>query len=549
MFGTLVETLAEVTGCDRSALAAVLDEPAHPDQPADPDTLGAAGLLDRIAAKERLVQAVQASQLRDLEAFAARRVAEDRALGLRAELAGRSAPVEVAKALGVATMTADGRLRDASAAVHQHPRLLSLLGTGRVSTGGLGRVIDTTRVLEPAQQRRVDEQVAAEAQRRAMTPGELGRAAARRVLQIDPEAADKRAARARRRRDVRLCDPVDGTAQIIATLRAEDALAVHTRLDRTARGRRQSGDERPLDTLRADLFVEALAGRSMVTTGPGQKPPVWRSTDGRPPWTLTSPPPVAPDASVPEPPADDPAWDTYSEYPTPRHCPHHPIPTPSDLPEPDESPPRRLPTDVEVQVVLQMSTALGLDRDPGLLRGYGAIPADVIADIVDSAELSGARTTLRALFCDPLDGRLVAMDSKARRFTGGLRQFALYRDQNDRLTGGTIRDLDHIIDHDRGGPTTAANAQGLARRTHTLKDHPAIRAQTLTPNPQRDGLDHYRTHAPDVRWTMPTGHHYDSAPPPVLGYGSDPAEAEPPPDWDALIAAILAEGQLDSPPV
>ena len=202
---------------------------------------------------------------------------------------------------------------------------------------------------------------------------------------------------------------------------------------------------------------------------------------------------------------------------------------------------------MEVQVVLQMSTALGLDRDPGLLRGYGAIPADVIADIVDSAELSGARTTLRALFCDPLDGRLVAMDSKARRFTGGLRQFALYRDQNDRLTGGTIRDLDHIIDHDRGGPTTAANAQGLARRTHTLKDHPAIRAQTQAPNPQRDGLDHYRAHAPDVRWTMPTGHHYDSPPPPVLGYGSDPAEADPPPDWDAMIAAILAEGPDGGP--
>ena len=334
---------------------------------------------------------------------------------------------------------------------------------------------------------------------------------------------------------------------------------MHTRLDRTARGMRQSGDERPLDTLRADLFVEALAGRSMVTTGPGQKPPVWRSTDGCPPWTLTSPPPVAhrrvrPGAAGRRPrhrprhlpPADDPR-DTYSD--THRDVAPPDPGSPSDLPEPDESPPRRLPTDVEVQVVLQMSTALGLDRDPGLLRGYGAIPADVIADIVDSAELSGARTTLRALFCDPLDGRLVAMDSKARRFTGGLRQFALYRDQNDRLTGGTIRDLDHIIDHDRGGPTTAANAQGLARRTHTLKDHPAIRAQTQAPNPQRDGLDHYRAHAPDVRWTMPTGHHYDSPPPPVLGYGSDPAEADPPPDWDALIAAILAEGQLDSPPV
>ena len=494
---------------------------------------------------------MQASQLRDLAAFAARRVAEDRGLGLRGDLAGRSAPVEVAKALGIATMTADGRLRDASAAVHQHPRLLGLVGTGRVSMGGLGRVIEATRVLEPARQRRVDEQVAAEARRRRMSPGELGKAALRRTLQIDPDAADNRAARARRRRDVRLGDPVDGTAQLIATLRAEDALAVTPRLDRTARGMRQSGDQRPLDLLRADLFVEALAGRSMVPTGPGDTPPVWRSIDGCPPWTLTSPPPAPPpaaplDAAAAEPPADDPAWDSYCDS----YCGTHrdvappdpgPPPEPGSL-DPDESPPRRLPKDVEVQVVLQLSTVLGLDRDPGLLRGYGAIPPDVVADIVDSAELSGGRTTLRALFCDPLDGRLLAMESRARRFTGGLRQFGLYRDQSDRLTGGTIRDLDHIVAHETGGPTTAANAQGLGRRTHTLKDHPTIQAHILPPNPRRDGLDDHRAHAPDLRWTMPTGHHYDCPPPPVLGPGSDPAETDPPPDWDALLAAILAEG-------
>ncbi len=338
MFGTLVETLAEVTGCDRSALAAVLDEPAHPDQPAGPDELGAAALLDRIAAKERLVQAVQASQLRDLEAFAARRVAEDHGLGLRADLAGRSAPVEVAKALGVATMTADGRLRDASAAVHQHPRLLGLVGTGRVSMGGLGRVIDATRVLEPAQQRRVDEQVAAEAQRRAMTPGELGKAAARRVLQIDPEAADKRAARARRRRDVRLCDPVDGTAQIIATLRAEDALAVHTS-DWTAP---PVACASPATNDRWTPCAPTCSSRRWPA-GRWSPPARARSRrsgarpTGCPPWTLTSPPPRT--ASVPEPPVDDPAWDTYCDtyrdHPTPHHSdPAPPDPAPPDPPHP-----------------------------------------------------------------------------------------------------------------------------------------------------------------------------------------------------------------------
>jgi len=47
---------------------------------------------------------------------------------------------------------------------------------------------------------------------------------------------------------------------------------------------------------------------------------------------------------------------------------------------------------------------------------------------------------------------------------------------------------------------------------------------------------------PDVRWTLPTGHRYDCALPPVLDFGSDPLEADLPPDWDSLVRAILAEG-------
>ncbi len=521
MFETIVDALAEVTGCDRSALAALLGERTRPEQ------LEAGALLDRIAAEERLAQAVQAAQLRDLAAFQARRVAEDREVGVAADLAGRSAPVEVAKALGVATMTANGRLHDASAAVHEHPRLLAMIGKGRVGMGGLGRVIDVTRVLEPHQQRRVDERLAAEARRRRMTPAELGRAALRRVIEIDPEAAARRSAQARRRRDVRLADPVDGTAQVLATLRAEEALAVWERLDGAARGMRQSGDERPLDALRADLFVEHLTGRTMVAVGPGETPPVWRSQDGRPPWTASSPPLAA---VPPDPPADDVAWGAYCD-------PDPPDPGP---PEPDESPPHRLPMDVEVQVVLSMATALGLDREPGLIRGYGSVPVDTIAEVVDSAELAGGRTTLRALFCDPLDGRLVAMESRARRFTGGLRQFGLYRDQGDRLTGGAIRDLDHVVAHEAGGPTAASNAQGLGRRTHTLKDHPGVQVETLTTRPYGDGLDDFRAHAPDLGWTLPTGHAYDCPPPPALGFGSDPPEFDLPPDWDAELAAVLA---------
>ena len=86
-----------------------------------------------------------------------------------------------------------------------------------------------------------------------LTPGELGRAATRRVLAVDPDAAARRVARARRDRSVRLGDPVDGTAGLYAVLRAEEAVAIFTGLDRTARGMRSERRRRCLDTLRADL--------------------------------------------------------------------------------------------------------------------------------------------------------------------------------------------------------------------------------------------------------------------------------------------------------
>ncbi len=89
--------------------------------------------------------------------------------------------------------------------------------------------------------------------------------------------------------------------------------------------------------------------------------------------------------------------------------------------------------------MISASTLLGLDDEPGMLRGYGAIPSEVLHDILNNSDSTGAPARLRGLFCDPADGRLVAMDSTARCFTGGLRFFALWRDQDCRLSGGADR--------------------------------------------------------------------------------------------------------------
>jgi len=82
-----------------------------------------------------------------------------------------------------------------------------------------------------------------------------------------------------------------------------------------------------------------------------------------------------------------------------------------------------------------------------------------------------------------LDGRLLAMDSSARCFEGGLRQFDLYRDQRCRLSGGRIVDIDHVEEAAKGGPTSAGNGQGLAKNPHVIKDHPQISVRGRDPGP------------------------------------------------------------------
>jgi len=133
MFDTVLDAFADATGCDRSALGVLVGAVREPGE------LKPERLMDRGAATERAIHAMQATQARDLAAFAERRHAQDVAEQVPDHLQGRTAAVEVAAELRVATMTAQHQLHQASRAVDDHPRLLALVGTGVVSMPGCAR--------------------------------------------------------------------------------------------------------------------------------------------------------------------------------------------------------------------------------------------------------------------------------------------------------------------------------------------------------------------------------------------------------------------------
>lgn len=184
---------------------------------------------------------------------------------------------------------------------------------------------------------------------------------------------------------------------------------------------------------------------------------------------------------------------------------------------------------LEVGVVVATSSLVGCDGQPGKLVGHrGGDHGTLLAELVRELATSDS-AWWRRLVCDPVDGTLLHMDPTRRRFTGAIRQFLLYRDGGSRrpYSDAAIYDIDHLRPHADGGPTSIGNGHGLAKRDHGLRDLPGWQVGAV------DG----DTSGP-VRWTTPTGHSYDSRPPPLLGHGNSRRSA--PPTWRRCRCCRLA---------
>ncbi|MFT4216133.1 MAG: DUF222 domain-containing protein [Micropruina sp.] len=156
--------------------------------------------------------------------------------------------------------------------------------------------------------------------------------------------------------------------------------------------------------------------------------------------------------------------------------------------------------DIEVQVVMTDEALLGDSDTPARLNGYGPIPAGLARSLIAFA--AGAdRAWIRRLYAPPGEGRLVGMESTARRFPQGMKDFIAARDGVCRtpFCGAPIRHADHVTPVRAGGITSVGNGQGLCEQCNYLKEQPGW---SVTAEP--DGSIVVRT---------PTGHAYLSRPP------------------------------------
>ncbi|WP_331499527.1 DUF222 domain-containing protein [Nocardioides sp.] len=126
---------------------------------------------------------------------------------------------------------------------------------------------------------------------------------------------------------------------------------------------------------------------------------------------------------------------------------------------------------VEIELVVSDEVLLGTREDSAYLGGYGPIPAELARELAKQGAEQGL-ATVRRLYRGPRPGQLVAMDSRSRRFTGGLARFIRLRDQTCRTPwcDAPIRHTDHPVPVAAEGETSHANSAGLCEACNYAKE-------------------------------------------------------------------------------
>jgi hypothetical protein len=174
------------------------------------------------------------------------------------DLTERLIATELAGALGVSMTSACTALADAQILARHLPHTLAALREGSIGAFAARQIASAISSASTEAVAVLDEPLAVEAAQ--LLPGQVRAAADARVTAADPESANRRIKSARSDRRVWFRPLPDAVAGLGAVLPAEQALACWSALDNHARGRRADGDDRTIDQIMADTFVERVTG-------------------------------------------------------------------------------------------------------------------------------------------------------------------------------------------------------------------------------------------------------------------------------------------------
>lgn len=368
--------------------------------------------------------------------------------GLRAQigLARRQSPHSASRHIGFS-----------HALVHEMPYTHRAMTDGLLTEWTATEIVRETACLTSEQRTTVDARLAA----RLRVDSHKKLVAATRALayEMDPYAFTNRGRKAAKDRRVTVRPAPDVMSVVSGYLPVAHGVACKKALDDSARALKAAGDERSLDQLRADLFVERLTGQRAADNAGVELGLV-----------MTDRALLGLDETAAR-------FEGFG-----------PIPAP-------------LARDL-------VRGAPGNDTEDASTTGTA--PAEGAgqhgAGTDDLAET--ARIFLRRLYADPVTGVLCGQDARRRLFSGALRRFLVARDQVCRTPwcDAPIRHVDHVLPFAKGGTTTEDNGDGLCAACNYEKEAPGFRHVTI----------HSRKGKHTVRVATPTGHSYESNAPPVL---------------------------------
>jgi len=230
----------------------------------DPDRLSGHDRVIYLRAAQRQACQAQARVLAGMSSVADHMATEE--FTDDPALAHEAASTEIRAALRLTRRGADSQLEVAVGLRRRLPRVWRALRDGDIDVPRARVLLSTTSHLDENTARALVDEIIGEAHR--YTTGQLRERVARLCVEADPDAAAERYEQAVDERRVTVEASPDGTATLIGVDLPPDRVAVaSSRIDRLAKQLNRTGDSRSIDQLRADVFLDILAGKHRDTKG------------------------------------------------------------------------------------------------------------------------------------------------------------------------------------------------------------------------------------------------------------------------------------------
>ena len=427
----------------------------------DPRSLNASGRVDYLATLERQSGWLQAMMQMAIVAVAGSEPTADRGTYSGVDDPQRE---EIASTLNLAPVTAQSRI-DVARTLTQHlPATCAALANGEISSAQATVIAKESsallrRGIDPDQLRYLESTAIAYSEYH--TPAQVTNKVRSLVAKMDPPEFEVEVAQASEGRRVTFTQQPHGMAQIMALLPAVEAQTVWLAIDKLARANRDRG---------VAIISEASPSASpsaSQSTSPSASP-------SASPFTTTHVNDAnSHNSSLRE--------SSSTVEPLPEFIASHLEPLTLDQLRADALATiaeRFLSVSVDenlahgrpvtLNLTLDLPTFLGLRENPGVLAGYGEIPAS-------AARLLATDAKWRRFITDPVSGNLLDFGRLTYEPPQALVDFIVARDRRCRFPGcrqpARVCDIDHAIPWEEGGRTSQKNLGLLCRRHHRMKTH------------------------------------------------------------------------------